>query len=131
MMTQFASTNSRPNTIRAISIESSARSSAVTEPMNGLSESAQMRRDHVEMALVDRNVDRLADRAARMVQPRDRVGELHEILEIGERPVAPAALEVAHERRAIGGREHDVIAADLERALGIARVLDEGARRAS
>ena len=36
--TVFASTNSSPNTMRAMETVSSARSGAVTEPMNGLSE---------------------------------------------------------------------------------------------
>jgi hypothetical protein len=36
-VTQFWSTNSAPNRILHISIVSSARSGAVTEPMNGLS----------------------------------------------------------------------------------------------
>ena len=88
-----------------------------------------MRRHHVEMSLVDGDVDRLADGPARMMQPGNRVGELHEALEIGERPIAPAAREILHERRPVGGREDDGIAAYPERALGIARMLDEGARR--
>ena len=46
-----------------------ARSGWVTEPMNGLSLSAYGI-DHLEMALVDRQVDRLAHRAARMMQMR-------------------------------------------------------------
>ena len=37
MITQCSSTNRSPNTMRAISMESSARSGVVTEPMNGLS----------------------------------------------------------------------------------------------
>jgi len=37
-MTQFLSTNSAPNRMRAMSIESSARLSAVTEPMKPRSE---------------------------------------------------------------------------------------------
>jgi hypothetical protein len=36
--TQLESTKSSPNTILAMVTESSARSGAVTEPMNGLSE---------------------------------------------------------------------------------------------
>ena len=38
MITQFPSTNSGPNTMRTISIESSARSGAVTAPSSGLVE---------------------------------------------------------------------------------------------
>ena len=84
---------------------------------------------HVEVALVDGHVDRLADRAARVVQPRRRVGELDEVLEVGERGVPASAGEVAHERRAVGGREHDVVAADHDRLVGVASVLGELAWR--
>jgi hypothetical protein len=38
LVTQLFSTKSSPNTILAMAIVSSARSGAVTEPMNGLSE---------------------------------------------------------------------------------------------
>ena len=38
VMTAFSSTNASPKTIFAIETVSSARSGAVTEPMNGLSE---------------------------------------------------------------------------------------------
>ena len=61
--------------------------------------------DDVEMALRHRHVDRLADHAAGMVQVRRHVGELHEVLQILERAVAPLVLEVAHEGRAVGRRE--------------------------
>ena len=37
-MTAFESTNASPKTIFAMDTESSARSGAVTDPMNGLSE---------------------------------------------------------------------------------------------
>ena len=36
---------------------------------------------HVEVALADRHVDRFAHGAARVVQVRGQVGELHEVLE--------------------------------------------------
>jgi hypothetical protein len=65
--------------------------------MKGLS-TAHMRVEHVEMALVDGHVGRLADRAARMVQPFRHVAQLHERLEIGHRGIAPPAIEVAHRR---------------------------------
>ena len=45
-----------------MSMESSARSSAVTEPMKPRSEYFDVAEDHVEMALVDGHVHRLADR---------------------------------------------------------------------
>ena len=38
MITQFPATNSGPNTMRTIAIESSARSGAVTAPSSGLVE---------------------------------------------------------------------------------------------
>ena len=84
---------------------------------------------HVEVALVDRQVHRLADRAARVVQRSRHVGELDEVAEILDARVAPAFIEVADERRAVGRREHRVLAADQHVAGGIARLLNELARR--
>ncbi len=81
--------------------------------------------DHIQMALVDRDIDRLADRAAGMMEPRDLVGELHEILEILDIGVAPPALEIAHERGAIGWREDDIIAANFDIPGGVAGMLGE------
>ena len=101
---------------------------------------ADVRVDHVEVPLVDRHVDRLADRAAGVVQPRRRVGELHEVAEVLDRPVPAAAVEVADERRAVGRREDrpvpaedDVVRAvpgDL-RELRRRRRLDERAAQAA
>ena len=88
-----------------------------------------MRRDHVEMTLVDGDVDRLADGSAGMMQPWNGIGELHEGLEIGQRSVAASAREILNERRPVGGREHYGVAADPERARRVARMLDKGARR--
>jgi hypothetical protein len=90
---------------------------------------------HVEVTLVDGNVDRLAHGAAGVVQPRRGVRQLDEVLEIVERSVPSTAREVAHERRAVRRREHDVVAADLDRPIGVASVLRErrgggGAQRA-
>ena len=85
--------------------------------------------DHVEMPLVHRQVDRLAHRAAGMVHRRRHVGELHEVAEILDGGVAAALVEVADEGRAVDRREHRVVAADRDVALGIARVLDVFARR--
>ena len=72
------------------------------------------------MALVDRHVGRLADRAAGMVQPFRHVGQLHELLEIRQRRVAPPALVVAHEGGAIDRGQHAVLAADHNVALAVA-----------
>ena len=52
-----------------------------------------------------------------------RVRELDEILEVFERPVAAALVEVVDERRAVVGGENHRVAADQHVALGIARVL--------
>ena len=60
---------------------------------------------HIEVAFVDGNIGRFAHGAARVMQPGGHVCELDEILEILERPVAPAAVRVTHERGAIGGGE--------------------------
>jgi len=53
--------------------------------------------------LVDRHVDRLAHRAARVVQPGRGIGELDEVAEVLERAVAAPAVELRHERRAVSG----------------------------
>ena len=57
------------------------------------------------------------------------VGQLHEVAEVLDRAVAPAAVEVAHERRAVVRGEDRVHPADLDVALRVARVLGELARR--
>ena len=44
----------------------------------------QMGVDHVEMPLVDRDVDRFADGASAVVQPWRVVGELDEVLEVDQ-----------------------------------------------
>ena len=82
-----------------------------------------MRIDHLEMPLVDRQVDRLAHRAAGMVDVGLMIGELDEILEVLERPVAAALVEVVDEGRAVVRREHHRVAADDDVALRVARVL--------
>ena len=86
--------------------------------------------DHVEVPLVDRQVHRLAHRPAAVVEVRAQVGELHEVAEVLDRPVAAAAVQVAHERRAVGRREDRGVAADPHAALRVAGVLDELVRGA-
>ena len=88
-----------------------------------------MRVHHLEVPLVDRQVDGLAHRAAGMVDIRAYVGELDEVLEVFERPVTAAFVEVVHERRPVIWREHHRVAADRDVALGIARMLDVLRRR--
>ncbi len=85
--------------------------------------------DHVEVALGHWNVDRLAHRAARVMQRRRLIGELHEVAEVLDGGIAPALVEVAYERRPVDRCEHRVAAADLHRAGGIAGELGELARR--
>jgi hypothetical protein len=98
-------------------------------PHEGLVGIAHVGKHHVEMALVDRHVDRLAHRAARMVDRRRHIGELHEIAEILQRRIAAVAVEIAHEGRAVDRREDRVVAADLDRFGRIARMLGELGRR--
>ncbi len=90
---------------------------------------AHVRIDHLEVPLVHGQIDRLAYRAARVVQPVRGVGQLHEIAEVLDRAVAPAAVEVAHEGRAVVGGEDCVPAADDHVARRVAGVLDVFAGR--
>ena len=90
---------------------------------------ADVRIDHVEVALVDRHVHRLAHRPARVVEMRRHVGELHEVPEVLDRAVAAAAVQVAHERRAVVRGEDRVHPADLDVPFRVARVLGELAWR--
>jgi hypothetical protein len=92
---------------------------------------AHVRVHHVQVALVDRQVDRFAHRAAGMMQPRRQIAELDEIAEVLVRAVAAPALQIHHERRSVGGREHRMTAADLNAARGVACVLGELPRRAA
>jgi hypothetical protein len=53
---------------------------------------------HVEVALVDGHVDRLAHGPAGVVEVGRGVGELHDVLEVGQCGVAPTTVEVVDER---------------------------------
>ena len=78
--------------------------------------------DHLEVALVDRQVDRLAQRPAAVVERPARVGQLHEVAEVLDGRVAPAVVEVVDERRAVGRDEDHVrVADDDARAPGCGR----------
>ena len=88
-----------------------------------------MRVHHLEVPLVDRQIDRLAHRAAGMVDMRAQIGELDEVLKVFERPVAAAFVEVVHERRPVIWRKHHRVTADRDVAVGIARVLHVLRRR--
>src|SRR3954451_5154709 len=92
---------------------------------------AHVRVDHVVVPLVDRQIDRLADRAARVVQERRHVRKLHEVAEVLDRAVATATLEIADERRAVGRREDGGGCTEVHGGGRVARVLVEllGRRR--
>ena len=64
----------------------------------------QERVHHVEVPRVERHVVRLADRAARRVELRERLRELHEVLEVVVGRVAPLD-PFAHERAAVDGEK--------------------------
>ena len=82
-----------------------------------------MRVNHLEMALIDRQIDRFADGAARMMHIRAHISELHKVLEILDRAITAAFIEIMHEGRAINRRENRVLAANLHIARRIPRVL--------
>ena len=88
-----------------------------------------MGRDHVVVALVDRQVDGLADGAAGMVEPGRGVREPHEVPEVLDRPVPAPVVEIADERRSVGGGEDRVGAAEDDAVLGVPCELGELARR--
>ncbi len=81
--------------------------------------------DHLEMALVDRYVDRLADGAAAVMEPWRVVRELDEVLEVDQRRIPPAAGQITDERRTVGRGQDDVVAADLHRPERISGQLGE------
>ena len=60
------------------------------------------------------------------MQPRRHVGELHEVLEVGERGVTPTLVDVVHERAAIVRREDRVVATDHNVVGWVSCVLYEG-----
>src|SRR5690606_3058193 len=79
--------------------------------------------DHVEVPLGDGQVDRLAQRPSGVVEGGGHVGELGEVAEVLDRGVPPAAVQVAHERAAVGGGEDHMGVADLHAPLRVAGVL--------
>ena len=66
---------------------------------------------------------------AGVVHGRRHVGELDEVAEVPDRGIAPPAVEVPHEGRAIDRGEDRGIAADLDAAFRVAGVLGEARRR--
>ena len=88
-----------------------------------------MRVKHVEMALAHRHVAGLADHETAVVQVGVHVDKLHQVPEALDIAIAPAAFEIAHEGWAVDRRIDLVVAADLDRAFGVAGQLGELARR--
>ena len=82
----------------------------------------------VQMALGNRDVDRLADHRPGVVHRGRHVGELVELVEVLKRAVAPLVVEVIDEGRAVSRCKRDLVAADLGIAQRIARVHREAAR---
>ena len=86
--------------------------------------------DHVQMALVDGDVDGLTEGAAGMVQGRRLIDQFHQVAEVFDGAVAPAAVEIADERWPVDRGEDRRIATDVDVALRIAGQLVEfGGRR--
>ena len=85
----------------------------------------QMAVHHIEMPFVHGNINRLANRATRMMQAGAHIGELYEVAEILNGRVAPTAVEVAHKWRTVRGRQDHAVATDDDTALRISRVLCE------
>ena len=86
---------------------------------------ADMCVEHVEVALVCRQVHRLAYYAARMMQPRDGLVQLHQRHEILIARIAAAAVEIMHEGRPPRRTEHRGRAAKLHVVGRVAGQLDE------
>ena len=86
------------------------------------------REHHVEVARVKRPVLGLADRATRRVELRKSLREPDEVLEVGHLRVA-ADVALADERTPVDGSEDHVVAADVGRVGGVARLQLELPRR--
>jgi hypothetical protein len=80
------------------------------------------------VARVERPVVGLADRAAGRIELGERLRQAHEVLEVGHRGLAPQ-VALAHERAAVDRGEGHVLATDVDRALAVARLQVELARR--
>src|SRR5581483_12089922 len=77
------------------------------------------------MPLGDGDVTRLAGHEARVVQRIESLCELDQPMEILQRPIPAAALEIPHEGRTVYRREHLGRAADPHGVRRIARPLRE------
>ena len=68
--------------------------------------------DNIEVTLVDRQVDRLAQDTSGMMQPRRKVSELDEVLLVLDGGVAASCIQVVHEWGAKSRAKHRVVATD-------------------
>jgi hypothetical protein len=80
---------------------------------------------HVEVTRRDRHVAGFAGDETGVVQGRELVRQLDQPLEVGERAIATASFQVAHERRPVHRRKDLVPATDADRARRVAGVLGE------
>ena len=90
-----------------------------------------MRQHHIQMPFVDRNIRRLADCAARVVQPGAAIGQLHEVLKILQRRIAAATLEIGDKGRSIAGHQDNIVTAQRDgvgRVAGVKLELCRGGR---
>ena len=85
-----------------------------------------MRIDHLQMPFCDRQIDRLAHRAAGMVKAGKHIDKLHEIPEILDRRVASLICQVTDKGWPVNRGEHHVVTANLDGSFRIARMLGEG-----
>ena len=85
-----------------------------------------MRIDHLEMAFGHGQINRLADRTARMMQTRMHIGQLYQILKIFHRCIAALIIQVAHEWGAVNRGKNRVHPANLNRTFRIAGMLSVG-----
>ena len=77
------------------------------------------------MALIDRNITRLAGDEPTMMKSRQLGCQLQQFFEISDATIAAAAFKVTHERRPINWRKYYIISADAHRPVRIPRDLGE------
>ena len=70
-------------------------------PHEGFVAERHMRVQHIKVALVHRDVGRLAYRPPRVMQPFGHIAQLHEFLEVRHRSITASPGGIAHKRRAI------------------------------
>ncbi len=117
-----------PWAIAAIAMESAQPTGLNWAAANGLSVSVASEQLEVEMARLDVQIGRFADRVPGRVELVDHLGEAHEVPEVVDRRVAPDA-RLAHEGRALTRAEGHAIGRELQAATLTAPAQHERARR--